>query len=104
MTSVSLVGPHLLVMTGQVDADAVEDFTRAHELAHVRVVDLSAATYLHLEAVALLLRCAQQVTRAHPGRRVRLRGLSPRVWQVLQVRGVGVLLDLGSPLPAPTGP
>ncbi|MEJ5945621.1 hypothetical protein WDZ17_09990 [Pseudokineococcus basanitobsidens] len=102
--SVTLACPHLLVMAGQVDADTVGSVPGADQLARVRVADLSAATYLHLEAVVLLLRCAQHVDRAHPGRRVRVRGATPRVRQVLQVRGAGVLLDLEAPRMQPAAP
>lgn len=57
-------------------------------------MDLSAATFLHPAAVALLLRCAQQVARQNPGRRVQVLGACPPVRASLVMKGVHQVVDL----------
>lgn len=57
-------------------------------------MDLSAATFLHPAAVVLLIRCAQQVARQDPGRRVQVLGARPAVRTSLAMKGVGEVVDL----------
>lgn len=91
------VEPDTLVMAGHVEVATVDwftSFTQPDQLGQVAVVNLSAATFLHPAAVVLLLRCAQQVARQDPGRRLQVLGACPGVRASLTMKGLGEVVDL----------
>lgn len=93
--SARLGPPDRLVMTGQVDSAAARAFTATKDqLAGVRTVDLTHATFLTEAAAALLLRCLQHVHHRHPDVRLILIGASPPLLDHLDLLGVTPLLDV----------
>ena len=92
-----------LVMSGEVDVHAVDDFSRAHGggrfgspttglravLREVDEVDMHGVTFLDSTAVSLLVGAA----RAVPSRRLRLSGLCGHPASALELMGIAALFD-----------